>query len=153
MDLEYCDKCGWIWQKSMKEEINHTIGCCEICGNQLKPVPDEYYEYDDDFRFLSKEGKKKVVQELVLTSANFDQYYFDNAIDIKEQKHAEFQAKINHGKAILQEQRRQVKCTYCGSTNVRKIGYISRGISTHLWGIASKKIAKQWHCNNCGSDF
>ena len=153
MALDYCDKCGWFWQRSIHKEQSNDCGYCEICDNQLKPVPDEYYEECQGIKFLSKEGEQKVIQDLVLTSNNFDQYYFDNAINIKGQKHKEFQAKMNHGKAILQEQNRQVKCTYCGSTNVRKIGYISRGVSTYLWGLASKKIAKQWHCNNCGSDF
>lgn len=46
-----------------------------------------------------------------------------------------------------------VKCHYCGSTNVKKIGLLNRAISTELWGLGSKKIGKQFHCNNCGADF
>lgn len=151
--LDYCDKCGWFWQRPIQDENNSICGYCEICKNQLKPVPNEYYEEFEGIQFLSKKMKQKLIQELVLPSANFDQYYFDNAINIKGQRDDEFQAKMNHGKAILQEQGRQIKCTYCGSTNVKKIGYINRGLSTYLWGLASKKITKQWHCNNCGSDF
>lgn len=46
-----------------------------------------------------------------------------------------------------------VKCPYCNSEYVKKISTTSRTVSTYLWGLASKKIGKQWHCNACGSDF
>ena len=150
---DYCDKCGWFWQRSIQNEHSNTCGCCEICGNTLKPVPKEYYEEFQGILFVSNEMKQKLIQDLVLTSPNFDQYYFDNAINIKGQKDAEFNAKMAHGRAILEEQSKRVKCTYCGSSNIRKIGLLNRAISTELWGLGSKKIGKQFHCNNCGADF
>ena len=60
---------------------------------------------------------------------------------------------MTHGKAILEEKSRRVTCSYCGSSNVKKIGLLNRAVSTELWGLGSKKIGKQWHCNNCNSDF
>ena len=48
---------------------------------------------------------------------------------------------------------KMVECPYCHSANVKKISTTSRMISTWLVGLASKKIGKQWHCNQCGSDF
>lgn len=45
------------------------------------------------------------------------------------------------------------KCTYCGSSNIRKIGLLNRAVSAELLGLGSKKIGKQFHCNNCGADF
>ena len=47
----------------------------------------------------------------------------------------------------------KVTCPYCSSTNIRKISTVSRMVSTGLLGLGSKKIGKQYHCNNCGSDF
>lgn len=47
----------------------------------------------------------------------------------------------------------QVTCPYCNSTNTKKISTASRAGSILGFGILSKKIGKQWHCNNCGSDF
>lgn len=58
-----------------------------------------------------------------------------------------------HDKTILEEQSRRVTCSYCGSANVKKISLASRSVSTGLFGLGSKKIGKQWHCCNCGSDF
>lgn len=46
-----------------------------------------------------------------------------------------------------------VVCPYCQSSNTKKISGASRAASIGFWGIFSKKIGKQWHCNNCGSDF
>lgn len=46
-----------------------------------------------------------------------------------------------------------VECQYCHSTNTKKISTTSRVISTSLFGLGSKKVGKQFHCNNCGADF
>lgn len=52
-----------------------------------------------------------------------------------------------------QEQANLPKCPYCQSTNLKKITGSDRFISVGLFGLASKKVGKQWHCNNCKSDF
>lgn len=49
--------------------------------------------------------------------------------------------------------RTAVECPYCHSTNTKKISTANRMVSTGMFGLASKKIGKQWHCNKCGSDF
>ena len=151
--LDYCDKCGWIWLNDDNEKDRF----CEICNNKLKPVPNEYFE-DPNFKILlSKKMKQKLIEDLVKTSPNFDQYYFDNAINIKGLRDAEYNAKMAHGKAVLEGRDKGnsygVSCPYCKATNVKKIGVGSRLISTGLFGLGSKKIGKQWHCNKCGSDF
>lgn len=46
-----------------------------------------------------------------------------------------------------------ISCPYCHSTNTKKISGTSRWFSTGLFGLASSKIGKQWHCNSCKSDF
>ena len=40
------------------------------------------------------------------------------------------------------------KCPMCGSTNISKISTLSRASSIVGFGILSKKIGKQWQCNN-----
>lgn len=40
------------------------------------------------------------------------------------------------------------KCPMCGSTNISKISTLSRASSVIGFGILSKKIGKQWQCNN-----
>lgn len=46
-----------------------------------------------------------------------------------------------------------IYCPYCKSDNTVKIDTISRMGSIFIAGAASGKIGKQWHCNNCKSDF
>lgn len=46
-----------------------------------------------------------------------------------------------------------IACPYCRSTNTNKIGVIGRSVSFGLFGFGSSKVGKQWHCNNCKSDF
>lgn len=47
----------------------------------------------------------------------------------------------------------QIICPYCNSDNCKKIGVLGRSASIGFWGLASGKVGKQWHCNNCKSDF
>ena len=46
-----------------------------------------------------------------------------------------------------------IHCPYCNSSNVTKIGTVNRAVSVGMFGLASKKLGKQWRCNSCGSDF
>lgn len=60
------------------------------------------------------------------------------------------QERVNYEAA---ESMRKVTCPYCGSVNVKKVSTISRMASVGFFGLSSKKVGKQWHCNNCKSDF
>ena len=47
-----------------------------------------------------------------------------------------------------------VECPYCHSTNTNKITTTSKVGSVALFSIfAAGKVAKEWHCNTCKSDF
>ena len=46
-----------------------------------------------------------------------------------------------------------VECPYCHSNHTKKISTTSRVISASFFGLDSKKLGKQWHCNQYGSDF
>lgn len=47
----------------------------------------------------------------------------------------------------------KVTCPYCKSNRVEKIITMNRFGSVMITGIASDKLGKQWHCNNCDSNF
>ena len=55
--------------------------------------------------------------------------------------------------AQAQEWLNKVHCPYCNSTNCKKISGVSKATSVAMFGIFSQKVKKQWHCNNCRSDF
>lgn len=47
-----------------------------------------------------------------------------------------------------------VECPYCHSTDTKKISGLSKAGSIALFGVfALGKTSKQWHCNQCKSDF
>ena len=147
--LHYCKKCGRV--------LSHPNGeNCSFCKSILYPVPEKYWLDGLDF-LISNESKTLLREELVKTSPEFDQYLFDHRDEILAKQSAEFDAKMAHGKAVLEGRDKGnsygVSCPYCKATNVKKIGVGSRLISTGLFGLGSKKIGKQWHCNKCGSDF
>lgn len=45
------------------------------------------------------------------------------------------------------------KCPTCSSTNIKKITVTSKVASVAMWGVLSRKVHKQWHCNICGSEW
>lgn len=50
--------------------------------------------------------------------------------------------------------RNNAECPYCHSKNTKKISGLSKAGSVAMFGIfAMEKVGKQWHCNNCKSDF
>lgn len=52
------------------------------------------------------------------------------------------------------KKRLEVRCPYCNSTNTKKISEMSKAASVAVFGMfAMGKVSKQWHCNNCKSDF
>ena len=76
----------------------------------------------------------------------------------------EYQLKISQFKANLKQKESNKKveeednntphCPYCNSTNIKKITTGSKVAHTALFGIFSmSRNSKQWHCNNCKSDF
>lgn len=45
-------------------------------------------------------------------------------------------------------------CPYCNSTNTKKISGTSKAIGVAAFGVfALGRATKQWHCNNCKSNF
>ena len=47
-----------------------------------------------------------------------------------------------------------ITCPYCKSTDVKKITVTSKAIHTAVFGLFSlSRNSKNYHCNNCGSNF
>lgn len=91
----------------------------------------------------------------ILTKNPPKEHYYDSPIIRPDQK-------INPRRHLVEIRRKQeqlkhskptIKCPYCQSTNTKKLDVINRGVSFGFFGFASSKVGKQWHCNNCKSDF
>ena len=76
--------------------------------------------------------------------------------EVSNVKHPELNPMLNDSHVIgtvTNNSKSVPKCPTCQSTNIRKISVLSKAGSVAMWGIFSQKVKKQWHCNNCGSDF
>lgn len=91
-----------------------------------------------------------------------EQSFIDAMLKLRENDPIEYQLKMQQIKLQLQQQR-QIKlaeqesniphCPTCNSTNINKINGLSKAVSVAMWGLFSRKVHKQWHCNNCGSEW
>ena len=146
-----CKSCGAI--SFNKEDI------CPVCNIPLITVPFFTGRKIDN---LGGEDRDKYIEEITGQKLN----------PIMVQKRKDYLKKIyNEQKEILQKRIKKseesrineyqqkylaehnIHCPYCNSSNVTKIGTVNRVVSVGMFGLASKKLGKQWHCNNCGSDF
>lgn len=143
--LCFCNKCGRIVQEIYGRETQ----ICDCCNNTLKYIPEEFLIGKRKCIF-NDERKDEFIQEYIKSSPEFDQYLFDHRDEILAKQSAEFNAKIAHGKEILEEASRVPKCPTCQSTNIRKMGGVERGTSIWAFGLLSKKIGKTFKCNSCG---
>ena len=150
-----CPKCAQIYFG--KEYMSNPLHVrCEYCGTVVKEILDKSANEFQNY-FFSK-GMSDKWDDIMI---DYAQKYGDNQFDINEfhnsrNKIYEYNmSKRNNSQSQqpTQSSTPQVTCPYCKSTNCKKISSGSRWLSTGLFGLSSKKIGKQWHCNSCGSDF
>jgi len=144
--LCYCKKCGRVVQRTSKKLEKP----CDYCKNTLHVIPKEF-TVDGLGTCLDNNLKQQFIDEYIKSSPEFDQYLFDHRDVDLHNRRMENQAKLEHGKVILEEKSRTPKCPSCGSSNISKIGVVGRAVSFKLVGFASSKIGKTHKCNNCGT--
>lgn len=159
LGLMYCKKCGRVVQDSKN---------CDCCQSPIYKVPEKYWLEGLDF-LITDDSEQLLIEELVKPSPEFDQYLFDHRDEILAQKSQEYQNAMEVGKALsegkkvsrkeilsgkLNESRVDVTCPYCHSHNTKKITTASKAAHTALFGVFSMgRNSKNYHCNNCNSDF
>lgn len=85
----------------------------------------------------------------ICPDCNIEMVYIGNKFTSTEQEERE-EAKW---KRLLQQPVPMVYCPYCNSLNTSKISKTSKVVNTAIFGIFGTKRHKQWHCNDCNSDF
>lgn len=146
--LCYCKRCGRVVQRTS----NNLDKPCDYCNNTLQIVPKEFTA-DGLGTCLEDDLEQQFINDYIKSSPEFDQYLFDHRDEDLFNRRMENKAKLDHGKAILEEQARTPKCPSCGSSNISKIGVVGRAVSFKLVGFASSKIGKTHKCNNCGTTW
>lgn len=149
MALMYCKKCGRLIQGHYDDD-DRTPCYCDCCNSVTYKVPTEFL-ISESVPIIKSDSKQQFIEKYIISSPEFDKYLFDHRDEILSKQSAEFNAKMEHGKAILEEQSRTPKCPSCGSSNISKIGVVGRAVSFKLVGFASSKIGKTHKCNNCGT--
>ncbi len=149
MPFFYCKRCGRIYISDKNE------GDCDCCGSESYPVPEKYWEEGEVL--MRHEQKQLLWEELVKTSPIYDENLFNQRDVYLNELWVKSEAALARGRAVLEGRdignRFGVECPYCHATNVRKVSLAGRAVSAGIFGLGSKKIGKQWHCNKCGSDF
>ena len=136
----------------MQEIYGRETQICDCCNSTLKYIPDEFLIGKRKCIF-NDERKDEFIQEYIKSSPEFDQNLFDHRDEILAKQSAEFNAKMAHGKAVLEEVSRVPKCPTCQSTNIRRISTTSKVVNTALWGIFGTKRHKTFHCNSCNYEW
>ena len=141
MALIKCIECG--------ETISSRAQHCPHCGCPVKITLQE-----------SKENmiKEKTHKFLCKKCGSTDGVSFerdDGVLFIVCNKCWEIDEQIQLSKEMQTEHQSEnkISCPFCKSTDVQKIGAISRFISVSTLGLAGKKIGKQWYCNSCKGAF
>ena len=157
MALINCPECN--------KEISDKAECCINCGYKLpkpKPMSQGVYCPRCLKSSLKLNGQENIcsfchVQEIdsIVGTIQEIYHYTENHPELKQSPEFSEEAynkRINYV-PVEYGSSNSVKCPYCKSTNTKKIGVVSRSTSFGLFGFGSSKVGKQWHCNNCGSDF
>lgn len=112
-----------------------------MCENCLEPFEFDSSE-DNDFS-CPKCGEKMAYWGTLEVDPNTNKV-------IKDYFEAE-RKQANPGKPVFEKPK--IKCPFCNSINVRKIGTGERVVSVLGLGLLSTKINKTFKCNSCGGTF
>lgn len=126
----FCKACGAVYDNKFAVDNSCELEC-PYCHNQVDKTPENinYYEYRTGNIFSTWQ---EVVRDLY---------------GLPKEKE-------NHDLPALPIQVITVKCPYCNSTDTKKLSNLTKVGHVALFGIfAIGKVSKQWHCNNCNSDF
>ena len=138
--LKLCNQCGYMKDYCKKEIL------CPVCKiNSLVDITNSIEEAVRIFRLPEEEQEQFKI----------DYLGHDFEPELK-QKRIEFdirRSQILRERSAKIEINPKITCPYCQSTDTKKISGTSRFMSTGIFGLASGKIGKQWHCNKCKSDF
>lgn len=158
-----CSQCDWSNVLTINPKWEITEEKWDELYSQYKYGEITYRDFCDQWRAHCK----PFIEEVVMKRPEFDEWAYrdtDKRIRQKEKEEIDeeeakaagtYQPKPPSFLDTLAESTASslVQCPYCKSYCTRKISGLSRAFSAGLFGLGSKKIGKQWHCTNCGSDF
>lgn len=106
--------------------------------SMLESNYEKHYDNVITNNFISKEKAINYIQEQTNCEYDIAKQIVNEWIN---------KGNINSNKKII------IECPYCKSANTTKIPTTAKVVNTAIFGIFGTKKHKQWHCNECGSDF
>lgn len=126
--------------KGMIIGFSDDIKRCPYCDNDLETIN---MSTDDFFT--------------IRDASNCNRDLLFAMIKLHDEDPIEYELKMAQFREIAERKQpntsNQPHCPYCNSTDITKVSGTSRFASTLMFGIGSKKVGKQWKCNNCKSYF
>ena len=148
-----CPKCGSF---STATDVVATIQC-DFCGTPMFQTSESTTTTISNTSWPKTEDEIDSYIYSLLEKCNKIEEYDTEAHQIYKQKLRERvmarRKQQSNQQSPAPASTNQPHCPVCQSTNIEKIGMFKRMLSTNMFGIASKKIGKQFHCKNCGYDF
>ena len=168
----YCPKCGG--------RVSAFLRCkCDYCKKQpMLNMPlewkakDFYYEENPiDWFKLSYEERRRIEEESFIPflrehESRFSEEAYQNRLkkealendkDLKRKEKIAKEDEEYYRRQRIEWDRRAKytpRCPICGSPRIKKISAITKAGGVALFGpLGMRKAMKQWHCEDCGSDF
>lgn len=134
---------------------------CVNCNREINPMRQHYCPYCNYEQPLEKRADAlgDTIVDIKCPKCGFEKSFFrsNDYLDTAYCPRCGESTYLNEeGKKPVQPvyDPSSVECPYCHTKNTRKISKLSKAGSAALFGVfALGKVTKQWHCNNCGSDF
>lgn len=156
MALIKCPECG----KEISNKSNQCIHCGYPINSNIIIINGSSYDASiiyqaiDDYKHQLID-ENKVYQIVTTEILKYNLSYKDTNIlsdqIIENGKIPQYYNGLTRQEEVLLPN--TPKCPTCGSTNIKKISGISKAGSVAMFGLLSRKVHKQWHCNNCGSEW
>lgn len=133
---KHCIHCGFPLEELLqeKETIKHNV----ICINEKE------FDLTNVIELMDKDLSKalELIREMSRGLNRAEGKQLRKSIDAAMKNKSQNNSNIT------------VKCPYCHSKDTFKISNFTRAAALYVLGtVGSVEASKQWHCNNCGSDF
>ena len=149
--IMYCEKCGNVYKVLLNKK-------CNFCKTEMKMLPEDiknkYHLFSNDWSELSdreiNKRKENFVNGELKTNPSFSWACYIRLVRTQNGLDPNF----TEWKKEEKLQSIKVTCPYCKSTNTSKITIANKAAHTAIFGVWSiARNTKEWHCNNCRSDF
>lgn len=148
----YCMKCANIRNVQAKSSVSVEIPDCEICGENMKPVPQEYLMANGSF-FKSQSDRERLIAAIRSSDA-YDADIASRAAEIRRCSEKKEQERITESNKKMEQDRFKLTCPSCGSHKIQKISVVGKYAKIGTLGIlGADDLGKKWKCGVCGTKF